>query len=75
MNGQYKYAIKPDTSGGQYQKDVPEKLHPYSDVCDALQYVCLMAGNIGAYQWLLGRVISRMTKRTPRTPPNALAWT
>lgn len=76
MNGQYKFAQTQDASGGIFQKAVPEKLHPWSDVCDALQYVCLVAGNQGAYAWVLGRVASRL--RPPRQrqrPPSALAWT
>lgn len=76
MNGQYKFAIRPDNSGGTFQKDVPEKLHPWSDVADALQYVCLVAGNQGAYAWVLGRVSDRLRpRRPPRRPISALAWT
>lgn len=75
MNGAYKYARKPDSSGGVYMKDVPEKLHPWSDVCDALQYATLVAGTGGAYQWLLGRVIHRLQPRPPRPKISALAWT
>ena len=65
MNGQYKFSVTPDLSGGTFQKTVPEKLHPWSDVADALQYVCLVTGNVGAYQWVLGRVVSRSS--APRT--------
>ena len=76
MNGQYKFAIAPDLSGGVRQKDVPEKLHPWSDVADALQYVCLVAGNQGAYAWVLGRVVDRLRPRRPtRAPISSLAWT
>ena len=76
MNGQYKFAVSPDQSGGQYQKDTPEKLHPWSDVADALQYVCLVTGNAGAYAWVLGRVVERLRpKRQIRQAPSALAWT
>ena len=74
MNGQYKYAQRPDSSGGIYMKDIPEKLHPWSDVCDALQYVCLVTGNMNAYQWVLGRVVAR-APRPPRPRVSALAWT
>ena len=75
LNGQYKFATKDDKSGGQFIKDVPEKLHPWSDVMDALQYVCLVTGNAGAYAWVLGRVVSRMRPRTPRPQISSLAWT
>ena len=76
MNGQYKFATTLDASGGTFQKTVPEKLHPWSDVADALQYVCLVTGNAGAYAWVLGRVASRSRPaRPPRRPISALAWT
>ena len=76
MNGQYKFATTPDLSGGTYQKTVPEKLHPWSDVCDALQYACLVTGNAGAYAWVMGRVIERLRPRRPtRQPISSLAWT
>ena len=76
MNGQYKFETSPDQSGGMYQKTTPEKLHPWSDVADALQYVCLVTGNAGAYQWVLGRVVSRLRPPRPvRRPISALAWT
>lgn len=75
MNGAYKFNTKADSSGGSYQKDVPEKLHPWSDVCDALQYVCLVTSNVGAYQWLLGRTINRGRQRPTKPKFSALAWT
>ena len=76
MNGMYKFEVSPDSSGGMYQKDVPEKLHPWSDVADALQYACLVAGNQGAYAWVLGRVQERLRpRRELRRAPSALAWT
>jgi hypothetical protein len=76
LNGQYKYEIDQDPSGGTYQKTVPEKLHPWSDVADALQYVCLVTGNAGAYAWVLGRIVQAIRPRRPmRVAPSALAWT
>jgi hypothetical protein len=76
LNGQYKFEIDIDKSGGEYRKTVPEKLHPWSDVADALQYVCLVAGNAGAYAWVMGRIIQTLRpRRAMRTPPSALAWT
>lgn len=76
MNGQYKFGVRPDQSGGTFVKDVPEKLHPWSDIADALQYVCLVAGNQGAYAWVLGRVVDRLRpRRQMQRPISALAWT
>lgn len=75
MNGQYKFAVRPDNSGGQFVKDVPEKLHPWSDVADCLQYVCLVAGNAGAYSWVMGRIMSRMRPRRAPVQISSLAWT
>jgi hypothetical protein len=75
LNGQYKYEIEADKSGGTYMKTVPEKLHPWSDVADCLQYVCLVAGNMGAYAWVLGRIVQRQRPRTVRPRISALAWT
>ena len=68
--------MTPDASGGMYQKTVPEKLHPWSDVADALQYVCLVTGNQGAYAWVMGRIVQRLRPRRPmQRPISALAWT
>jgi hypothetical protein len=76
LNGQYKFATTLDQSGGMYVKSVPEKLHPWSDVADCLQYVCLVTGNAGAYAWVLGRIASTLRPRRPmRVAPSALAWT
>jgi hypothetical protein len=75
LNGQYKFAVKADQSGGQFRKDVPEKLHPWSDVMDALQYVCLVTGNLGAYSYVLGRVLSRNRPAAYRPRISSLAWT
>lgn len=76
LNGQYKFATTLDKSGGMYVKSVPEKLHPWSDVADCLQYVCLVTGNAGAYAWVLGRIVNTLKPRRPmRVAPSALAWT
>jgi hypothetical protein len=78
LDGAYKFARRDDPSGGW--KDVgsggvPEKLHPWSDVADCLQYVCLVAGSLGAYAYVLGRTVRRLTppRLKPRVSP--LAWT
>jgi hypothetical protein len=76
LNGQYKFEVDQDKSGGTYQKTIPEKLHPWSDVADCLQYVCLVTGNAGAYAWVLGRIVQSLKPRRPmRVAPSALAWT
>jgi hypothetical protein len=76
LNGQYKFEVDRDKSGGIYQKSIPEKLHPWSDVADCLQYVCLVTGNAGAYAWVLGRIVQSLRPRRPmRVAPSALAWT
>lgn len=46
MAGKYRYKIKkPGTVDEQVEEDTPEKFHPWSDVADALQYLCLHADN------------------------------
>lgn len=46
LGGKYRYKIKkPGTVDEQTDDDKPEKLHPWSDVADALQYLCLHADN------------------------------
>lgn len=46
LAGRYRYRIKkPGTEDEQIEEDSPEKLHPWSDVADALQYLCLHADN------------------------------
>ncbi len=78
LDGAYKFERKDDPSGGWKDKgneSVPEKLHPWSDVADCLQYVCLVAGSLGAYAYVLGRTVRRLTppRLKPRVSP--LAWT
>lgn len=67
LGNMYRYRKKRD---GQLE-DTPEKLHPWSDVSDALQYFCL-----GASQNLTGRVMSRdrpLASNRPRV--SAMGWT
>lgn len=46
LAGKYRYKIKkPGTVDEQVDEDTPEKLHPWSDIADALQYLCLHADN------------------------------
>lgn len=67
LGNKYRYRKKRD---GQLE-DLPEKLHPWSDISDALQYFCL-----GANQNLTGHVLSRdrpIIRSKPRF--SAAAWT
>ena len=46
LAGRYRYKIKkPGTEDEQVDEDTPEKLHPWSDLADSLQYLCLHADN------------------------------
>lgn len=67
MAADYKFAIK---KSGE-MNDVPEKLHPISDLQDGLQYICLVAGGNN-----YGRIISRLSRRAPAAaPPPMRGWT
>jgi hypothetical protein len=68
LGNKYRYRKKRD---GQFE-DQPEKLHPWSDVSDALQYWCL-----GANQNLTARVISRDRPRAQSGGPrvSSAGWT
>lgn len=67
MGNKYRYRRRRD---GQFD-DVPEKLHPWSDVCDAGQYMVL-----GVAANLTGRVIQRdKPKPANRAPVSAGGWT
>ena len=66
LGNKYRYRKKRD---GQLE-DMPEKLHPWSDVADCLQYFAL-----GTDMNLAGKVIARSTPRNIRPPPPVAAWT
>lgn len=68
MANSYRYKTKKD---GQLE-DRPEKLHPWSDVNDALQYLCLVAGGHA-----LGRILRRSFggRQARGAEPSARAWT
>lgn len=67
LGNKYRYRKKRD---GQLE-DRPEKLHPWSDVSDALQYFCL-----GTQANLTGRVMSRDRPRLQQTQQrSAMGWT
>jgi hypothetical protein len=66
LASQYRYRRKRD---GQLE-DVPEKLHPWSDVCDSLEYLAL---SVNAD--LTSRVMLRTRPKAPERRFTAAAWT
>ena len=67
LSGGYRYA---KTKAG-LRKPKPEKSHPWSDVMDALQYVCLVAH--GRMHQLVARHLQKTRNPRPKLP--AGAWT
>lgn len=70
MNGGYRYT----KDRFDQSRSIPDK-NNFSHVNDCLQYVCLIAGNMSAYSWLLGRVVNRKKQYFRRRPVSAAAWT
>jgi hypothetical protein len=71
LNGAYRYG---KTKDGQ-TKPLPEKLNPWSDLCDALEYVCLVF-NAGLTERIAKRLkpkAERKVGRDPRADPRG--WT
>jgi hypothetical protein len=67
LGNKYRFRKRRD---GQFE-DLPEKLHPWSDVCDALQYFCL-----GTQANLVGRVMARDRPRSlDMKRVSAAGWT
>jgi len=66
LGNRYRYRRKRD---GQFE-DIPEKLHPWSDVCDALQY-----GALGTQSNYTARVLRRERPRPSAPPVSAMGWT
>jgi len=66
LGNRYRYRRRRD---GQFE-DLPEKLHPWSDVCDALQYACL-----GTHSNYTARVLRRERPMLQREPVSAMGWT
>jgi hypothetical protein len=67
MRGSYRYRVKKD---GELE-DTPEKKHPESDLCDAMQYAC-MGTSTGAY----GRILRSFAPAPAPVPPLAASsWT
>jgi hypothetical protein len=70
INGRYRYAKK---KSGQLAP-LPEKLHPWSDLADALQYACLaIHGGLSGYAINRIQRKNRVTPTGPRITP--AAWT
>ena len=66
LNGGYRFG---KTKAGQ-TKPLPEKLHPFSDLADALQYVCLVV-NSGLADYIakkIARSRSAVRRRRCRQP-------
>lgn len=72
LSGAYKFG-KAKTTGET--KPLPEKLHPWSDLADALQYICLVF-NAGL-QTHISRRIQRAAQKQPaeRRAVSAAGWT
>ena len=64
MNGGYRFSKTKDNES----RSLPDK-NQWSHIADALQYVCLVAGNMSAYSWLLGRMVNRTQKKPVRRAP------
>ena len=69
LQGRYRYAKR---KNGQLTP-LPEKLHPWSDLADCLQYGCLVVQG-GMHQYLVNR-IDRATMVPPQRRFTARAWT
>jgi terminase large subunit-like protein len=69
LNGSYRYA----RNQAGLTKPLPEKTHPWSDLCDALQYVCLTI-NSGLAEVIARRIRKKADKR-PASRVSAAGWT
>lgn len=70
LQGRYRYAKR---KNGQLSP-LPEKLHPWSDLADALQYFCLVVQG-GMHEYLTNRIERERAPSTPRQRISAAAWT
>jgi len=66
MQSKYRYRIRKDKS----LEEKPDKTHPWSDLCDALQYLCL-----GTATNLRGRMMRPTNEEAPRSNVTAQGWT
>lgn len=70
LNGKYRYAKR---KNGQLN-NLPDKSHPWSDIADALQYLCLVAhGGFSGYA--VNRMQRAQRPAVLRPRPSKLAWT
>jgi hypothetical protein len=69
MNGAYRFG---KTRAG-ITKPLPDKTHPFSDLCDALQYVCLVV-NSGLAEVYAKKIRPKPVKR-PESRVTAAGWT
>ena len=69
LNGAYRYA----RNQAGLTKPLPEKLHPASDLADALQYVCL-ALNSGIVNFIAKRIKPKL-KTPPKKRVSQMGWT
>lgn len=69
LKAMYKYRRK---KGGELDTHSPEKLHPWSDLADCLQYACLVVDSR-----ILGRVMQDFNRGAPvvEEPFSEAAWT
>ena len=70
LNGAYRYA----RNQAGLTKPLPEKLHPASDLADALQYVCLST-NSGMATYIAKRIKPKPVRPRGRQPMSAAGWT
>jgi Terminase large subunit, T4likevirus-type, N-terminal len=69
LNGAYRYA----RNQAGLTKPLPEKLHPASDLADALQYVCLVL-NAGIVNFIAKRIKPKL-KTPPKQKVSVAGWT
>jgi Terminase large subunit, T4likevirus-type, N-terminal len=69
LNGAYRY----ERNQAGLTKPLPEKLHPASDLADALQYVCLVL-NAGIVNFIAKRIKPKL-KAPPKQKVGVAGWT
>jgi hypothetical protein len=69
LNGAYRY----QRNQAGITKPLPEKNHPASDLCDALQYACLTV-NSGLADYVAKKIKPKV-KVPGRAPVSAAGWT